>query len=156
MVKIQNVIQVLFIGFILLSFGCSKQENVLQKDSVTESESIGDRLIITKFNPGLPASIPIGEKLIVTVEYNINSVDEARIFVRPYTNKRRTSGYRAHGCRPLIRGQGVIEGYFIFDKPTKVDEVRVNMVNAKDKSYICTSISKEISAQWIIPEFKSR
>jgi len=133
MVKFRKLIHLIFISLLLLSYGCSK-----------------DRLTITKFSPDLPASIAIGEKLIVTVEYDINSVKYAQIFVRPLTNGKGTPGYRAHGCRPIEEGKGVIEGYFFFDEPAIVDEVRVKMVNAKDQSHICTSISKEISAQWLI------
>ena len=165
MVKFRKLIHLIFISLLLLSYGCSKkeEESDLQKDTVQKSAStidestkltqeqfIGDRLTITKFSPDLPASIAIGEKLIVTVEYDINSVKEAQIFVRPLTNGRGTPGYRAHGCRPIKEGKGVIEGYFFFNEPTIVDEVRVRMLNAKDQSHICTSISKEISAQWLI------
>jgi len=137
MVKFRKLIHLIFISLLLLSYGCSKKED-------------GDRLTITKFSPDLPASIAIGEKLIVTVEYDINSVKYAQIFVRPLTNGKGTPGYRAHGCRPIEEGKGVIEGYFFFDEPAIVDEVRVKMVNAKDQSHICTSTSKEISAQWLI------
>jgi len=165
MVILRKLIHSLLISLLLLSYGCSKkeEESISQKDTVqkpastvhestklTQEQSNGDRLTIIKFSPDLPASIAIGEKLIVTVEYHINSVKEAQIFVRPFTNGKTTPGYRAHGCRPIEEGEGVIEGYFFFNKPTIVDEVRVKMVKAEDRSHICTSISKEISAQWLI------
>ena len=137
MVKFRKLIHLIFISLLLLSYGCSKKEE-------------GDRLTITKFSPDLPASIAIGEKLIVTVEYDINSVEEAQIFVHPLRNGRGIPGCRSHGCRPIEQGKGVMKGYFTFNKPAIVDEVRVKMVNAKDQSHICTSISKEISAQWLI------
>ena len=117
--------------------GCSKKEE-------------GDRLTITKFSPDLPASIAVGERLIVTVEYDINSVKHAQIFVRPLANGRGIPGCRSHGCRPIEQGKGVMKGYFFFNEPAIVDEVRVQMMNAKDQSQLCTSISKKISAQWVV------
>ena len=137
MVKFRKLIHSIFISLLLLSYGCSKKEE-------------GDRLTITKFGPDLPASIAVGEKLIVTVEYDIKSVKKAQIFVRPFTNGKKTPGYRAHGCCPIEKGKGVIEGFFFFKEPRIVDQVRVKMVDANDQSHICTSISKEISAQWLI------
>jgi hypothetical protein len=165
MVKLRKLIVSLFISLLLLPYGCSKKEkegvsekNAEQKSAssvhestkLTQEQLTGDRLRITKFSPDLPATIAVGERLIITVEYDINSVEEAQIFVRPYTKGKRTHDYRAHGCRPIEKSKGVMKGYFTFDEPTIVDEVRVKMVNAKDQSQICTSIFKEISAQWLI------
>ena len=119
-----------------------------ESTKLTQEQLTGDRLKITEFSPDLPASIAFGERLIVTVEYDINSVQKAQIFVRPLRNGRGISGCRSHGCRPIDKGKGVMNGFFTFDEPATVDEVRVVMVDAEDQSQICTSISKEISARW--------
>jgi hypothetical protein len=128
-------------------YGCSKKEK--ENVSQNQEEVEGDKLKITKFKPELPARIAFGEYLVVTVEYNINSVEQAQIFVRPLRNGRGISGCRSHGCRPIDKGEGLMKGYFYFNEPAVVDEVLVKMVNAKDKSQVCTSISQEISAEWI-------
>ena len=122
MVKSPKLIDSMFISLLLLSYGCDKKENI---SHLAQEQVTGDRLTITKFSPDLPATIATGEKLFVTVKYDIASVDKAQIFVRPYTNGGRTSDYRAHACRPIEKGQGEIEGYFFFDEPTIVNEVRV-------------------------------
>jgi len=129
----------------LLLLSCDYSE-----DGGSGSVSGKDGLKIVRFSPELPSLIAVGEKLTVTVEYKIGSAKEAQIFIRPFTNGRGTPVNLSHGCRSIKTGKGTLEGYFIFDEPTVVDEVRVDMVNVKDQSKVYASISKEISAEWVI------
>jgi hypothetical protein len=138
--KFGKVVCLLFVVLFLVSCDCSEEGS---------SFSGKDRLKIVKFSPALPSLIGVGEKLTVTVEYNIKSVNEAQIFIRPFTNGRGTPGSLSHGCRSIKTGKGVLEGIFFFDEPTVIDEVRVTMVNTRDQSKVYASISREISAEWV-------
>jgi len=108
----------------------------------------GDSLEVISVEPACPAVLDLGEKLRVKVRYRVVSSDSVRIWVRPYTRGRRTSGYKAHGSSTYEKGTGVVEGYFFFDKPTVVDEVRINMRGVAIGKDVHT-ISYKIDARWI-------
>lgn len=145
MVRLGKVVSLLFAAGVLL-VSCDYSE-----DGSSGGVSSGNnRLKIVRFKPELPSLIAVGERLTVTVEYNIRSAREAQIFIRPFTNGRRTPDVFSDGCRPIKTGKGVFEGSFFFDEPTVVDEIHVTMVNTRDQSQVYASISKEISAEWVV------
>ena len=117
------------------------------QDSNNASTFQNDSLKIVSVTPQNPAILLLGEKLIVKVQYNISSVERARIWVRPYTQGRRTSGYAAHASRGHNAGRGVMEGWFRFDGPAIVDEVRVKMVPYDTQEPIAETTLK-INAEW--------
>lgn len=139
--KFGKVVCLLFVCLFVVSCDCSEDGS---------SFSGKDGLKIVRFSPALPSLIPVDEKLTVTVEYNIRSAKEAQIFIRPFTNGRGTPGRFSHGCRSIKTGKGVLEGSFFFDEPTVIDEVRVEMVNVRDQTKVYASVSKEISAEWVV------
>jgi hypothetical protein len=105
-----------------------------------------DILTIVSYNPALPATLGVGEKLLVTIDYTIGSVEEAQIWARPYTEGHHTPGYGAHPSPRYGKGSGRLVGWFTFSQPTTVDEVRVYMVaNRTDE---VTSVAEKIQAQW--------
>ena len=74
-----------------------------------------------------------------------------QIWARPYTNGRLTQGYKAHGSPVYNREEknaGGAEGYFFFDRPTVVDEVRIQMKDAARGATIYT-LSEKIDAKWV-------
>ena len=117
-----------------------------------EQQVIKDgRLKIIKTNPTLPASLNLGEQLKIQFEYDLGSAEKVQIWARPYTNGRRTQGYKAHGSPVYNREEkqiGEAEGYFFFDRPTVVDEVRIEMIDATSNAVIY-SLSEKIDAKWI-------
>jgi len=108
-------------------------------------------LEIIRFEPGLPATLHPGDRLHVVIHYRMHSVDSVRIFARPYTNGKPTPGYGAHGSPEHGRGEGEIVGWFKFDKPTKVHEVRVQMVDGADPNHVLVEIGRPIKAVWVKP-----
>ncbi len=106
-----------------------------------------DSLEIVSTMPQTPAVLSLGEKLFVKVRYHFTSVEQARIWARPYTEGKRTPGYRAHPSPRYDAGSGVIEGWFYFEMPTKVDEVRVEMVPVDARQPIAVA-AVMISAEW--------
>jgi hypothetical protein len=108
-------------------------------------------LEIVRFEPGLPATLHPGDKLHVIIHYRMHSVDTVRIFARPYTNGQPTPGYGAHGSPEYGRGEGEVDGWFSFTKPTKVHEVRVRMVDAGNQDHVLAEISRPIKAVWVKP-----
>jgi hypothetical protein len=144
MVRLGKAVCLLFAAGVLL-VSCDYTED----GSGGGVSSGNNKLKIVRFSPSLPSLIPVGERLTVTVEYNIRSAKEAQIFIRPFTNGRRTPGIFSHGCRSIQSGKGTLEGYFFFDDPTVVDEIQIEMVNVKDQLQVYASVSKEISAEWV-------
>ena len=112
-----------------------------------ENPAAGDVLEVISFDPPVPAKLGLGARLNVEIRYEMQSVDGVRIFARPYTNGKKTAGYGAHPSEVYPRGGGVIVGWFTFQKPAHVDEVRVEMVNAANNEVIYR-ISREIDATW--------
>jgi len=110
----------------------------------------GDSLEVISVEPACPAVLDLGEKLRVKVRYRVVSSDSVRIWVRPYTRGRRTSGYKAHGSSTYEKGTGVVEGYFFFEEPVMVDEVRVKMVDSKTHKTL-NNISYKVDARWFDP-----
>jgi hypothetical protein len=108
-------------------------------------------LKIIRFEPNVPATLHPGDKLFVYVRYRVESVDQARIFVRPITHGEPTPGYKAHGSPVYDRGESEMVGWFTFDKPTKVHEVRIQMVDAGKPDHVIAEIWQQINSQWIKP-----
>lgn len=107
-----------------------------------------DSLEVISVQPTFPTALKAGEKLRIKIRYCVSSTDLARIWARPYTDGQSTPGYRAHGSPCHEKGTGEIEGYFFFDKPTIVDEIRVKMVDCETKKTVDTT-SYRIDARWI-------
>lgn len=106
-----------------------------------------DSLEVVSTIPQTPTVLSLGERLRVKVRYHLASADQARIWARPYTGGKRTSSYRAHPSPLYDAGSGEMEGWFYFDRQTKVDEVRVKMVSADSKEPIATA-SLVVDAEW--------
>ena len=106
-----------------------------------------DSLEIVSTMPQSPAVLSLSEKLFVKVRYHLTSVEKAFIWARPYTEGKRTAGYWAHPSPCYDAGSGVIEGWFFFETPTKVDEVRVQMVPVGAQQPIAVA-AVMVSAEW--------
>jgi len=120
---------------------------VLYKVATAPSKPQRDLLEIVSPTPQTPTVLSLGERFTVKVRYHLASVNQARIWARPYTGGKYTSGYRAHPSPMYDAGTGEMEGWFFFDEPTKVDEVRVQMVPADSREPIAAA-SLKISAEW--------
>ncbi|MFC1676130.1 LamG-like jellyroll fold domain-containing protein [Planctomycetota bacterium] len=116
----------------------------------TEQFTPDNSLAIKSVVPNSPAILKLGEKLNVDIHYQLRSFTDVQIWARPQTKGRRTHGYKAHGSRVYHKTDsetGIAKGYFFFDKPTSVDEIRVRM---KDKNTGETqTIFYKIDARWI-------
>ena len=152
----KSILALLTVLFVLLmaAGGCKGEKpGPQQGDANTpgaekaRSESQQDSLEIVSIMPQTPTVLPLGERLRVKIRYHLASAEKARIWARPYTKGRRTSSYKAHGSPLHDAGNGEIEGYFYFEKQTKVDEVRVRMVSPDSKEPIATA-SMVIDAEW--------
>jgi len=107
-------------------------------------------LEIASIKPAEPAVLRLGEKLNIEVAYDLESLDGASIWARPFVNGNRAPGYSAHHLVFVDKktdNPGVVECWFYFDKPTKIDEIRVFMQDAKSDK-IVREISYKISAEW--------
>ena len=106
-----------------------------------------DLLEVASIVPQSPAVLSLGQRLVVKIRYHLSSADQVNIWARPYTAGRRTSGYKAHPSPRYDPGSGVLEGWFSFDNPAKVDEVRVSMVSASSRQPIATATLK-VDIEW--------
>ena len=114
---------------------------------IASPESQQDSLEVVSIIPRCPAVLPLGQALVVRIRYHLTSANQARIWARPYTKGLRTSAYRAHPSPFYPAGRRMVEGWFCFDQPTKVDEVRVEMVPADSREPIATA-SLKLDAEW--------
>lgn len=125
--------------------GCGKSERE-QASEVTDNPV--NSLIVMSFDPPLPAKLNLEEKLMVTIDYTIASVDTAQIWARPYTKGKSPTEYFAHPSTAYAKGEGRLVGYFGFRNSAIVDEVVVKMV--ADGKTILTVI-QPIDAEWEKP-----
>jgi len=134
------------IVLILFCFaGCGKSERE-QANEVTNNPV--NSLIVVSFDPPLPAKLNLEDKLMITIDYTIASVEEAQIWARPYTKGKLPPEYFAHPSPVYEKGKGRLVGYFGFRNPAIVDEVMVKMV--ADGKTILTVI-QPIDAKWEKP-----
>ncbi len=112
------------------------------------SDNPVDALVVVSFDPPLPARLNVGEKLMITIDYSIASVDTAQIWARPYTKGKLTPKYFAHPSPAYAKGKGRLVGWFGFDNPAIVDAVLVKMV-ADGENIL--AVIKPIDAEWEKP-----
>lgn len=108
-----------------------------------------DSLTIVSYDPPLPAKLKAGERLYVTVEYAVASAEKAQIWVRPYTQGKRTPGYRGHASPFYKKGTGKLVGWVQFHGPAIVDEVIVNMRDNRNEEGLIISTTAPIQAEWL-------
>ena len=140
---IKRSVIVVLILFFFVRYGKSGQ---VQANEVTDSPV--DALVIISFDPPFPARLNLGDKLMITVDYSIASVDTAQIWARPYTKGNLSPAYFAHPSPAYEKGKGRLVGWFGFDNPAIVDEVLVKMV-ADGKTILI--VIKPIDAVWRKP-----
>ena len=127
-------------------------------EKVTERMSSRSLLEVISVEPPSPAVLNPGEKLHVKFRYRLGSCEAVQIWARPYTNGRKTRGYRAHGSsvyKKAVRESGVAEGSFFFDEPAVIDEVRINMQDVASRKDVHTT-SYKIDARWIGPDISKK
>ncbi len=104
-------------------------------------------LRIESTKPAIPATLAAGERFSLAIAYRNPGPGSVRIFARPYTKGVKTSGYGAHASSAYPSGSGSVEGWFQFQRPTEVDEVRVEMIDAATQE-IVVQASLPIRAVW--------
>ena len=107
-------------------------------------------LELAETNPPCPAVLALGQKLNVTVAYEIPSDSHVLIWARPFINNQRTPGYSAHHLIPVNgaeKEQGFVETWFFFDSPAEIDEVRIFM-KPVDSDEIIQTVSCRLDAAW--------
>ena len=123
---------------------------------IVRSEAAGKESTVelTSMNPPTLATLKTGEKCVVTVRYNNVGPNPVHVFAMPYTNGNRTPASWSSGSRTYQIGSGDVEGWFLFNKPTAVDEVKVTMVDSKTRE---TLLTKNIPVQlnWAGPVIRS-
>ncbi len=107
----------------------------------------GNALAITAIEPASPAHLKFGERMLVHIHYSVTNADPVIILARPYTHGEKTDGYNAHPSYRYPAGSGDIVGWFYFDTPARVQEVRVDMLTARTRQPVA-SISQAINASW--------
>lgn len=121
------------------------------KKNVQISQNSNDVLEVVTTEPNSPAVLKVGEKMNVTIFYELKSLEKAAIWSRPYFNGNLARNYSAHHLTFVSNepnDTGFVAGWFYFDKPAQIDEVRVFMRDLATNNTVKT-ISHKVSAQWI-------
>jgi hypothetical protein len=144
--------------FLIIIFGCNT-ENVPDEISFLDSRKAiqdnnpEDELMVASSEPVLPATLEFGQKLNFEIVYELKSIEKTAIWVRPFVNGHRAGGYSAHHLIIVEKGAenpSVVTGWFFFNKPTQIDEIRVLMKDA-NTGKIVKEISYPITAAWTNP-----
>ena len=131
---------------VLLLLSPSRTRAAGEPATTASSAANGASLTIKSITPASPAALKAGERLQIAIEYHYDQEKSVHIWARPFTNGRSTSGYRAHPSPPYPKGTGTAEGWFYFDSPTQVDEVRVTMSDGGREPIATASLP--IKAVW--------
>ena len=130
-----------------------KQEVDKKKDDLSYSvgqEVTNPALFVVSSTPELPAKLKVGERLVFDVFYDLpKEFEHAGIRARPYTNGKRTPGYKAHKAIRVSKNEpsGIVKCWFSFEKPTTVNEVRFHMVDLSGN--IIHTGAMPVDAEWI-------
>ncbi|MFA6186922.1 MAG: hypothetical protein WC770_06915 [Phycisphaerae bacterium] len=139
--------------FCFIIGGCNKQIALNSPAILNTRQDIESTLAskdVLEVSSCKPAVLALGENLNVEVLYELNSMDSAMIWVRPFVNGKRTGGYSAHHLIPVNKQKenpGVAECWFSFDRPAEINEIRVFMQDTKTRQ-IVKEISHKINAKW--------
>jgi len=147
--------------FLIIIIGCNTEntenvsDNISFQDTrkVLQDDSPEDELIVASSEPALPATLDLGQKLNFEIVYDLKYVDRAAIWVRPFVNGQRAGGYSAHHLiivEKNTENPGVVTGWFFFNKPAQIDEIRVYMRDMKTGETV-KEISYQINATWTNP-----
>jgi hypothetical protein len=144
--------------FLIIIVGCntenaSKELLFLETRRVIEDESPEDELAVVSSESALPATLALGQKLNFEIIYDLKSVDRAAIWVRPFVNGHRAGGYNAHHLIIVEKdaeNPGVVNGWFYFNKPAQIDEIRLYMRDMVTSDTV-KEISYQINATWTNP-----
>jgi len=135
------------VALYLLTNGCNNatSEKIAQKQTPQQ-----DILEVLGTDPDNPAEMVSGQKLNVHIFYQLNITETAQIWARPYKNGQKAPGYKAHHLIPVDskkENSGFVTGWFFFDKPAEIDEVRVFMRNSATEKII-KRCSYRVYAKW--------
>jgi hypothetical protein len=140
--------------FCLQITGCNNTLNkteLANNGRIIKNDASGnDQLAVISFEPSMPAKLDLGEKLNIEIYYELDSLKKAAIWVRPFVNGKRALGYSAHHLSIVennINNPNLVAGWFYFDKPKQINEIRVFMKDL-DTNKIVKIISYSISAKW--------
>jgi len=127
--------------FMLVSVcGCAnKNSNIKSNIGSAGGEKPGDFLDVLSTQPASPAVLDAGQKVTVEIGYEIGSAENVMIWARPYFKGALAKGYSAHHLIPRARADaqsGVAEGYFFYESPAEVDEIRVMMRDVKSQKML--------------------
>ncbi|RQW04303.1 T9SS C-terminal target domain-containing protein, partial [candidate division KSB1 bacterium] len=81
-------------------------------------------------DPAAPTSMPLGQNVNITFDYQTNEPTGVRIFARPFTAGSPTPDYGAHGSPLHPTGSGSGSGYFTINSGNViVEHIRFQMLN---------------------------
>ena len=138
--------------FMLISVcGCAnKNSNISSNTRSAGGEKQGDFLEVLSTRPASPAVLKAGQKVTVEIGYEIGSAEKVMIWARPYFKGALAKGYSAHQLIPRARADaqsGAAEGYFFYESPAEVDEIRVMMQDVNSQKML-KEISYKAAFRW--------
>lgn len=146
----------LFLGiifWIIIGFtGCqwpSEANSSFHSDSKGQTpQEIPLAVIATE--PETPTVLGLGEKLVVIIHCDPPTPHPVQVWARPYEKGVLAMGYTAHSLAMVSkqnRNTGIVTGWFYFNKPKTIDEVRVFMRDVSTNKILITR-SYKVDAKW--------
>lgn len=97
------------------------------------ADVVAQSISITEISPNSPANLAFGRQVTLSFDYEMNSNDGVRIFVRPFTSGSLTPNYAASGS-PVYRGSGSGSANFTIQSGrATVDQIRVRAVSLQNE-----------------------
>ena len=132
--------------FLFLTAGCSTQNLPPDVNATLETDTVEVISVV----PGDDSVLGPAEKVEVEVFYRLGSVERGAIWVRPYQGGRRIGGYSAHHMIRVTKTEedsGIVNGWFYFNAPASVDEVRVFLQDST-RGAVVKELSHPAALRW--------
>jgi len=107
-------------------------------------------LAVIATEPAEPAVLGLGEKLLVVIHCEPPTAGPVQVWTRPYKEGNLVKGYKAHHLVTLSNPKEnpeIATGWFYYETPRVIDEVRVFMRDLSTKQILATH-SYKIDVKW--------
>ena len=106
-----------------------------------------DFLVLISSTPKAPAKLKVGNAFKLRVGYGLASVEKASVAARGLFGGKTVTGAKNHATIKVYQGSGVADAWFSFDKPAKIDQVRLTLTDSATRKQILV-VTNDLKAVW--------
>jgi hypothetical protein len=126
-----------------------KDDKPAAQDEIAHAVKDGNTIVVVRTNPRRTGELRRRTPFRIEARYSVSSVKKAVIYARGYFKGEEVVEEESSGSEVLRRGKpGTWQGYFQFNGPAEIDEVRVTMYDDADNETPLVSASFPVQLKW--------